>query len=536
MPMEKDFVLQVADAKQEFSYMPEETPFQVLLKEYERVIVTSLITSFGLDSLIKDQHGGDVDTIHNVRQIGKDPEMGYKNERNSADYANRGDYNKNEYHGRDNNYQQTKHDARQNAPNGVVEDAYTGKNIAFSKAAPSESKADLDHVISAKSIHDDRGRVLAGTDGIMLANDPDNLQFTNAHLNRSMGANEIPDYIKNHPELDSTTKEKMMDFYDKSKKKIDAKLMKDYYTSTKFRKDTLKAASKLGVKMGIRQAVGFIFVEIWFAVKEEFKALKTNADESKIASFFRAIGEGIKRGFENAKNKYKEILAQFRDGAIAGMMSSLMTTICNIFFTTAKNVVRVIRQTWASLVEALKILFFNPDNLPLGDRFRAVLKILATGASIVVGSIVQEAVQSTGIGAVPILGDIVATFCGAFTTGIMTVTLLYIMDHAKWMQKLVDWLNNLQMTSRSIENMKANTRAFEAYAAKLAQIDKVEFRKQAQLFNNISNEIEKVQMEDTSLYLVLEKQCKSLGLNIPWNNSENFKSWLSQKGEPLIIG
>lgn len=41
-----------------------------LLSEYERVIVESLITSFGLDALlVKDQYGGDVDTVHNVDKI-----------------------------------------------------------------------------------------------------------------------------------------------------------------------------------------------------------------------------------------------------------------------------------------------------------------------------------------------------------------------------------------------------------------------------------------------------------------------------------
>ena len=54
---------------------PEENVFFSIWNEYERVIIKSLITSFGLDFLVKDQHGGDVDTIHNVRQVGKDSEM-----------------------------------------------------------------------------------------------------------------------------------------------------------------------------------------------------------------------------------------------------------------------------------------------------------------------------------------------------------------------------------------------------------------------------------------------------------------------------
>ena len=58
---------------------PEESVRDTIFKQYERVLVESLITSFGLDFLVRDRVGGDVDTIHNVRQIGKNPDMVYKN-------------------------------------------------------------------------------------------------------------------------------------------------------------------------------------------------------------------------------------------------------------------------------------------------------------------------------------------------------------------------------------------------------------------------------------------------------------------------
>ena len=38
-----------------------------IFKQYEDVVIQSLITSFGLDMFINDKHGGEVDTVHNVR-------------------------------------------------------------------------------------------------------------------------------------------------------------------------------------------------------------------------------------------------------------------------------------------------------------------------------------------------------------------------------------------------------------------------------------------------------------------------------------
>ena len=63
-------------------YPPEKDVFKVIWEEYERVIIESLVSSFGLDFIIKEQHGGDVDTIQNVRKVGKDPQMTYKNKKN----------------------------------------------------------------------------------------------------------------------------------------------------------------------------------------------------------------------------------------------------------------------------------------------------------------------------------------------------------------------------------------------------------------------------------------------------------------------
>ena len=88
------------------------------------------------------------------------------------------------------NFQRIKHEAREKyrEDNNTVKDAYEDKDLGFlgkSKNRPTESSAELDHVISAKSIHDDRGRVLSGCSTKDLADREVNLQWTNEHLNKS---------------------------------------------------------------------------------------------------------------------------------------------------------------------------------------------------------------------------------------------------------------------------------------------------------------------------------------------------------------
>ena len=91
---------------------PDEDVFKGIWEQYERVIIRSLITSFGLDFLVKDQHGGDVDTVHNVRQIGNDPNMKYKNKQNETDYEKREKYDTHAYHN-DPRFKEKKRQAKQ---------------------------------------------------------------------------------------------------------------------------------------------------------------------------------------------------------------------------------------------------------------------------------------------------------------------------------------------------------------------------------------------------------------------------------------
>lgn len=68
--------------------------FDDIFEQYERVIIESLITSFGLDFIVKDQYGGDVDTILNVRKIGEYPDIQYKSKLNAQAYSAQESYSK----------------------------------------------------------------------------------------------------------------------------------------------------------------------------------------------------------------------------------------------------------------------------------------------------------------------------------------------------------------------------------------------------------------------------------------------------------
>ena len=381
----------------------------------------------------------------------------------------------------------------------------------------------------AKSSDVDRGRVLSGLNGVDLANDPENLRFTNKSLNASMGADEIPDYVAKHPELDEKTKGSMLREYESAKKSYENKLARAYYTSPRFVKDVGLAAGKVGAQMGVRQALGFVFTEVTFTVFDEFKNLAEPFDLKKL---FQSLGEGIKKGFKNVKKKYKELLARIEQGLTAGILSSLTTTLCNIFFTTAKNVVRIIRQTYASLVEAAKVLFLNPENLPFGERLRATAKILSTGISIVLGTMVSELIEQTPIGKIPVLGEAVQTFCGALVSGLLTCSLVYYFDRSEAMNRLVSVLNNVHTISTEVNYFKQQAALFEQYAAELEGLDSKKFQKETQIFIDVVNNLDAAK-DEKQLNELLKEYIILTGGSLPWKG--DFDSFMKQKEIPLVF-
>lgn len=647
---------------------PNEPIMQSIFQQYERVLIESLITSFGLDFIVKDQHGGDVDTIHNIRQIDVDPEMTYKNVLNQKVYDTKEEYNYADYHDKNPNYRATKKTAKEQfQKTGPLEDEYTGKKLYFysrgAEKGNEDKQASIDHALTAYTIYKDRGRVLAGISGAELANSPENLFFTSKTLNSSMGATkesavlvdtqkikssikldarqlqnlkdianengadgvvdilkilnsdkisgsakkeiedaymptidlnaflkkhpqkeyqdalkeicvegkckysqilelkrkgklkckidgksidikksidadlvqpvEIPRYIALHPELDNRTKAGLMRRYKIALKSSEIEINK-YYISPEFRKDLTYAAANVGLRMGVRQALGFVFTEMWFSVKDELQKLDRLDEKVSLSDYLNAIAHGLQYGYEQAKEKYPELFSRFLNGAVAGALSSLTTTLCNIFFTTAKSTVRIIRQSYASIVEAMKVLFINPDDYEFGDRMRAVVKILSVGASVTVGVLVSDAVAHTPLGAMGKTGDIVQSFCGAFVTGIMSCTLLMYLDRSKTINNLVHSLNGIRTVETEINYYRTWAMCFERYAAELMQIDLNQFERETDAFRYIAVQLDRALSED-ELNRILKQAFKSRNLPLPWEGFSDFNSFMNDGDAHLVF-
>ena len=505
----------VSNIDKSFNSDPDESVLNALFREYEHVIFKSVVTSFGLDAFIEDQYGGDVDTLHNVRAMDRDSQIQYKSAENKAAYDSRCVFSHKDVEGSGTNYQIKKHDARtyykEDPRNNTVQDAYENRPLHFlgrSKGRPADQSAELDHVISAKSIHEDRGRVLAGLSTAELADAEDNLKWTNEHLNKSMGADEIPEYIAKHPELPAYVKSRMMDAYAQAKASYEKVITKAYYfdfsnpNCRQFYKHAAYSAANRGMQMGIRQAAGFLITELWFSIKDEIR----NSDGT-FGGTCTAIINGIKNGVVEAKKTYKALFRMFGEGVLSGILSAITSTITNVFVTTRVNTGRIIRQGWASMVESTSILFFNDKDQYLCDRMTSAAKVLATGACVITGNIAQEQVSAklSKFNLNSDLKDGIAAFSGSLCTGLMSVSLLFYIDNGPFSKFLED------VYGESARQLKEQGRLFKHYCAELAKIDTDKLSRESDYIHDLCLQLDSADSQQ-DINILLKKAATDLGL------------------------
>lgn len=544
---------------------PDGSLFDELFGLYKHEIFKSLLYTFEMDFLMNDQRGGAVDTFHNIRGMDTDPNLHWKSEKAKCEWGSKFSEAQNQAHREAAEYDRVLYhnhpvykgivrEAREQFDkNGtMIDDTYvSGKKLYARSIGDRQNQAQLDHVIAPKNVIDDPYRVLAGISPLDLANNPENLRFTNACLNNNMRDKSPEEYFKwceEHPgqvnyngnrgePLPDEVKDKMRQEVKRSQKfineKVDAVLTREYCLSPRFRKDLAKAAATEGAKIGVKQVIGFIFAEIVFAVIDEMEGVKFDLNLD-LGDFFTKLGNGIKRGFENAKIKYKDIIAKFFSGTATGALSSVTTTICNIFFTTAKNVIKIIRRSWSTIVKATEIVFINPDGYLLGDRIKALVTVIATGASMIAGALVSEALESTPIGVLP-FHDLIEAFCGALVSGLLSCTFIFIVDKSENVKKLVSVLNEIPTMDYEVQYYRRQAEFFENYAAKLMDYDLEKFKVETSSYEFISDVISDATTPESlnkALLVIYDK----LGMDIPWKDYDSFDAFMLDPNSEDVIG
>ena len=435
-----------------------------LIDECTKTALQQIIGPFGLSAaMFNDRDGGAVDTIHNAKQ-------GIMTDELKSDYENRGEYDSNAAHDGSYAYSKRKKELNDQKNEGTLKNAYS--NTVFD----ADDVTALDHVMAAKEIHDDRARVLAELDTADLANIEENLQMTGFSLNSAMGEKSMEKFIQyieetkderrariaelegketlTEKESNELNKLQQQEDFDpeiarkldkQARKAIEKAESKAYYKFikkdkngkihlSKFAKNQLTASGKEAARNAIRAALGELLVVL---VNQTFLEVKAFIKERKQATenIFVEIQNRLKRVVARVLAKlkqWKENLNNIAEGFISGFCSSLVTTLINVFATTAKRFVRAIREGIFSLIKAFKILFFRPAEMTEEEAMKTVIKLIS-GVAVTTLGIAAETAINTFIQSVPLVGQFASIITPAvmgLLTGIAVALISYYVDMA----------------------------------------------------------------------------------------------------------
>lgn len=513
-------------------------------EELHQTVVKSLTTSFGLDFLLlNDKQGGDVNTIHNVRQ------GVYATEAERQRFEQNEVYDSAHYHKHE-KYIAINREGKRQHQEGTLTDTYTGEVFSANDIK------NLDHIIAANEIHKDAGRILANLDGADLANDATNLTFTNESLNKSKKAKPMSEFIailkeqhhattqeiaelRSQPSLTEQQKKLLNKLENKAaadfdsmkkadaqaRKKYESTISESYYGSSKFAKNVASAALSNGFRMGTRQMLGLILAETWFEFRERIPLIfDTHRHAFNASGFLSDMGDALRSVWDRIQAKFHTFLTNFKDGAIGGILSSVTTTLFNIFFTTQKIMARLIREMWNNLVQAFKVMVFNPEGLSPGQLAKTVSKLVAAGVAVAAGVIVNEALAKVFL--FP-FGPELAAFCGALATGMLTLVMNYYLEHGALMKKLWAFLDTFKdRFQKALEYFQQVNAELDRY---LLELTALEFSVDAPVLARFSKHLTTVNDEiERGLLLQAEIERRNIALPFTAGDTGSVRSWLSK--------
>lgn len=458
--------------------------FEQMMRECKRSVIQSIVVPFGLGKIVAayDNMGGNVDTVHNVRnEVWID-----KNEMVSFEKHDKS-YNHKAVHKEDGNYGDMKRKA-QAIKEGFLtaRDSYTGAEMNAVNASVTfvgknggkykPNSPSRDHIIAARIIWGDAGVHLAEIDPNILINLPDNLVFTTNFINSFKNDLTVPEFLAQVPQkiheletkiqkmnkqLENATndedrnkienainkqrehvsqlkrvdknKENIQKDYERVNKLIESKINKSYYTSKKFIMNTTQTSAIEGVKMGTQQVLGLVMVEFFTAFFEETSDMYHKGFFVDEKGFFETLKIRLQNIATKVKRyiteKYKDIAAAFGGGFISGMLSNLVTVAINIFATTSARLVRIIREGIFSFLRAVKLVVFPPKGLSQEEIWHEVKKLIVGALIVGLGILVEQGVETflNSLGLIAISGLMTSIFVGALS-GIALAIAMYWLD------------------------------------------------------------------------------------------------------------
>lgn len=430
-----------------------EKRLQALYDECQSHVVQQLIGPFGLNqAMFEDRNGGNVTTLHNFSREDNDyvatdaDQMRHASAHTPYDKKVRSSFElkkKEDADAAGTTTFQHKRDAKIAA--GV--DELTGKSFtmdANGTAVFADGKVvnpEADHIVPIKKIHENKKIHLAlinVEDGkadtkraAVVVNDEANLALTNKSLNASKGAKNYDEWMQEkdsngvtkveHFDVDAERAKALQERAEAHIEQVSNKALFE-----KQKKELLQTGGVQAARMGIKQALGILFVELVNGLFNDLRELIRSSVELGL-ELLKDIGRRLKKLAISLTRKLPSALWQGVQGGLSGFVSNLVTFLLNNFVSTAKRFVTAIRESLSDLVKALKMILFPPKEMAKDAALQKGMTMLAAVAVGVVALLMQESVNSFLLSIPPLapFAEVVSSGLIAIVSGLLTAFIGY---------------------------------------------------------------------------------------------------------------
>lgn len=383
-----------------------------LAEDCGRAILSALVRPFGLAGLL-------------FRGLDASRQTELLQQRENADL----NYHERPYHDGSREYRAARRDLHRQADEGTLHDIYApDRNL--SERVNGRRQYDTEHVIASKAVHDKaHGRVLSRlatseTERAAIANQSENLGATDQSLNRSKGEHALLEWMdapsrqdpsRTNAEFHGMDREASEAAYARASAAIERELrMAELQFVTK---NTWHAVSS-GVRMGIQQALGLVLIEVVAGVWTEVRRLWRLGEMPVVTDLSEAVRAVAKR----VASRREAVWTAFKVGTLGGFLGSVAAIVVNQLVRGVRNLARLVREGATSVVEAGRLMANASGDRSAGVH--AASKVLVTGAGVLLGVAVEEALVATlhgsavGLALGPAVQPL-AMVLGALTAGLV---------------------------------------------------------------------------------------------------------------------
>ncbi|TLS72532.1 hypothetical protein FE246_03860 [Aliarcobacter thereius] len=432
---------EIEDLKQQMTGKEADT----LVEACKTSAMNTITSQFGLASLFIDSRdGGSVTTSHNFDKgitSNEADNQKYQTFKSNNDGSKKWEDVRKDV-GYDKDFQKKRKEYF--SANEQVIDAYTGKVL------PKDGRTQLDHIVSAKEIESNSKNhlFLSTEERANMAIKDTNLAFTSESINKSKGNKKMKEFLDTQKKGEKVNKER----YEIDEKKalekdeiarIAIKAEVNEATFKKYSTELLQTGAKDAAKMALYSSLGVVLREFLQALFQTIKEIFANYKQESLKELFTRFKVKMQGVAEKLKREWKDIFLSSLEGAITAFFSNLLVFAINLFATTLKKLVSMIRAGFVSLVQAVKIMVNPPENITKEEAVYQAAKIMIAGligaASLGLAAAVEKFLQAIP-GLQPIMmfsipflenqtvSDILAITLTSVLAGVVTTIVIYSMD------------------------------------------------------------------------------------------------------------